>query len=96
MIFNNNIICNYTSSTSNELIIIIIIIIIIIEIGHSAPTLDALLVAGLLSVVAIHVDWPTWLTSTTKKANNKKKKHTHKHEIYSEYNQASRPENESS
>ena len=51
---NNNIICNYTSSTSNELIIIIIII--IIEIGHSAPTLDALLVAGLLSVVAIHVD----------------------------------------
>ena len=50
---NNNIICNYTSSTSNELIIIIIII---IEIGHSAPTLDALLVAGLLSVVAIHVD----------------------------------------
>lgn len=51
MIFNNNIICNYTSSTSNELIIIIII-----EIGHSAPTLDALLVAGLLSVVAIHVD----------------------------------------
>ena len=50
MIFNNNIICNYTSFTSNELIIIII------EIGHSAPTLDALLVAGLLSVVAIHVD----------------------------------------
>lgn len=52
MIFNNNIICNYTSSTSNELIIIIIVI----EIGHSAPTQDALLVAGLLSVVAIHVD----------------------------------------
>lgn len=89
MIFNNNIICNYTSSTSNELIIII-------EIGHSAPTLDALLVVGLLSVVAIHVDWPTLLTSTKKKANNKKKKHTHKHEIFSEYNEENRPESESS